>query len=201
VGIDTSEEMVNRCRAAASSRGAANVAFLRMDAEQLRFQDAVFDAALCSLGLMYMPAPIAALSEMRRVLGPGGRAVAAVWGERKNCGWAGIFPAVEARVETDVCPLFFQLGTGDTLAAAFSSAGFADVRAERLRTTLYWNSATEACRAAFAGGPVALAYSRFDRQIREEAHADYLESIEPYRHGSGYEVPGEFVVVSARKPG
>jgi hypothetical protein len=42
---------------------------------------------------------------------------------------------------------------------------------------------------------VALAYSHFDAATRESAHAEYLESIAAYRHGSGYRVPGEFVVV------
>ena len=31
--------------------------------------------------------------------------------------------------------------------------------------------------AAFAGGPVALAYSRMEDDVREGAHAEYLESI------------------------
>jgi len=54
--------------------------------------------------------------------------------------------------------------------------------------------------AAFAGGPVALAYSRFDATTREEAHAEYLESISGFRSGDGqYDIPGEFVAVSGKK--
>jgi ubiquinone/menaquinone biosynthesis C-methylase UbiE len=200
VGTDISEEMVNRCRAAASARHIGNVAFLRVDAEQLRFQDNVFDAALCSLGLMYVPDPAQAVAEMCRVLGPGGRAVAAVWGDRRHCGWAGIFPIVDARVKSDVCPMFFQLGTGDNFATAFSTAGFDGIHAERLETRLRYSSPEEACGAAFAGGPVAMAYSRFDEPTRAAAHAEYIESIAVYRNGSGYDIPGEFVIVSARKP-
>lgn len=39
-----------------------------------------------------------------------------------------------------------------------------------------------------------MAYSRFDERTRKEAHTEYLASIEPYRVGQGYEIPGEFVV-------
>ena len=39
----------------------------------------------------------AALGESHRVLAPGGRFVAAVWGARRGCGWADIFPIVEQR--------------------------------------------------------------------------------------------------------
>lgn len=65
-----------------------------------------------------------ALKEMKRALKPGGRAVAAVWGRRAHCGWADIFPIVDARVKSEVCPLFFQLGTGDLLQQTFLAAGF-----------------------------------------------------------------------------
>lgn len=57
----------------------------------------------------------------------------------------------------------------------------------------------EACGATFVGGPVAMAYSRFDEETRAAAHAEYIESIAPYRNGSGYLIPGEFVVTAGRK--
>jgi hypothetical protein len=52
----------------------------------------------------------------------------------------------------------------------------------------------------FVGGPVALAWSRFDEATRRQARARYLESIAPWRRDGGYEIPGEFVVVCARNP-
>jgi SAM-dependent methyltransferase len=176
------------------------VQFERMDAESLTFTDSSFDVALCCLGLMYAPDPRRALEEMFRVLRPGGRAVAAVWGARERCGWAGIFPIVDARVQSEVCPMFFQLGTGRTLAASFEAAGFDPVETERLSTTLHYDTAEDACGAAFAGGPVALAYSRFDDAARASAHEEYLATIEPYRSPSGYSVPGEFVLVVGERP-
>ena len=49
------------------------------------------------------------------------------------------------------------------------------------------------------GGPVALAYSRFSEKMKKEAEADYLASIEPFKKGEGYFVPGEFVVTIGHK--
>jgi hypothetical protein len=137
---------------------------------------------------------------MRRLLRPGGRAAAAVWGARRKCGWAEIFPITDARVASEVCPMFFHLGTGDMLARAFEAAGFTEVRSERLSITLSYASAEDALAAVFCGGPVALAYSRFDEATRRAVHAEYLESIAAYRTGDGYAVPGEFVVAAARAP-
>ncbi len=171
-----------------------------MDAEHLESADSGFDVALCALGLMYLPEPERALGEMRRVLRPGGRLVSAVWGERAHCGWAGLFGIVQAEVASEVCPLFFRLGQAGALARACTEAGFEAVSTECITTTLDYASADEACEAAFVGGPVALAWSRFDAPVRERVRRHYLESIAPWRDGEAYRVPGEFVVVSARRP-
>ena len=46
---------------------------------------------------------------------------------------------------------------------------------------------------------MALAYSRFDEKTRTEIHAEYLATIESFRDGERYAVPGEFVVVRGTK--
>jgi ubiquinone/menaquinone biosynthesis C-methylase UbiE len=199
IGIDISEHMIEKARAQAARQHLQHITFDRMEAEDLWLPSNVFNVAMCALGLMYVPDPAQAVQEMHRVLKTGGRAVAAVWGQRDCCGWAAVFPIVATRVHSEVCPLFFQLGTGDRLAQTFQAAGFTNVTCERLSTSLLYASAEEACGAAFAGGPVALAYSRFDARTREAAHAEYLSAIATYGTGEGYAIPGEFVVVRGDK--
>jgi ubiquinone/menaquinone biosynthesis C-methylase UbiE len=199
VGTDLAAHMVEYAQQAAARQHLPQVTFSRMDAEDLQLPDGTFDAALCALGLMYVPDPVGALRGMLRVLKPGGRAVAAVWGRRDRCGWAEIFPIIEARVQSEVCPLFFQLGTGDTLAETFQRAGLQHIASERLSTTLHYASAADACGAAFAGGPVALAYAHFDDRTRQAARSEYLAAIEAYRTASGYALPGEFVLAYGSK--
>ena len=196
---DLSDAMVAHIAAEAHRRNLRQVAPYRMDAESLEFPDASFDAVLCALGLMYVPDPRAALREISRVLRPGGRAAIAVWGAREKCGWAEIFSIVDRRVQSEVCPMFFQLGSADILRCVMEEAALIDVEAVRLSTTLRYSSPEEACSAAFAGGPVALAHSRFDAATRDEAYAEYLASIEPWRSHTGYHVPGEFVVAHGRR--
>ena len=178
----------------------SSCSFLRMDAENLSLPDGRFDVALCGLGLMYMPNPEQALRETRRVLRPGGRISLAVWGERRNCGWSPVFAIVDAEVESEVCPLFFRLGQQDTLARACAEAGFEDVKHRRITTTLVYADSSEACDAVFVAGPVALAWSRFNDEVRARARARYLEAIDPWRHGEGYRIPGEFVIAAAVVP-
>lgn len=194
--IDLSEGMLEKARARANEHKINNISFQQMDAESLDFAENSFDVVVCSLGLMYFPNPQKALQEMFRVLKPGGRASALVWGNRNKCGWADIFPIVDRRVASDVCPLFFQLGGKHALERAFTKAGFGDVISQRFSLMLHFNDEEEACIAAFLGGAVALAYQKFDNQTQREADQEYLASIKQYRNEKGYDVPGEFVVAS-----
>lgn len=199
VATDISGEMVDLADREASLRQVRHIAFQRMDAEQLELEDDHFDAALSCLGVMYMPDPLKSMQEMHRVLKPGGRAVTAIWGERKNCGWAEIFPIVDRKVASDVCPMFFQQGTGNTMEYTFSEAGFRNIETRRFRVSLHFSNRDHVLTAAFYGGPVALAYNKFDEQTREEVHQEYLDSVAPYRNGSGYDIPGEFLIVKGYK--
>ena len=79
VGIDFSPEMVAVAERRARQTGATNVSFRTMDAEQLELPDASFDAVTCACGLIFFPDVHRALTEMRRVLKPGGRIAFATW--------------------------------------------------------------------------------------------------------------------------
>jgi ubiquinone/menaquinone biosynthesis C-methylase UbiE len=200
VGTDLSGQMVDVARQRAAERQLRNVTFARMDAETLDLPDATFDVVTCSLGLMYVPDPVRAVREWLRVLKPGGRVAIGVWGKRVNCGWSPVFPIVDAEVETEVCPLFFSLGEPGSLATLCRDAGFADVHEERIATILKYRDADEACDAVFVGGPVALAWSRFDRDVRARVRTRYKHAIEPWRRSQGYRIPGEFVIVAGTAP-
>jgi SAM-dependent methyltransferase len=171
-----------------------------MDAETLELPDAGFEVVLCALGLMYMPNPEQALREMRRVLRPAGRISLAVWGERSKCGWSALFPIIDAEVASEVCPLFFELGQQDALVRLCDGAEFEAIQHRRISITLTFADASDACNAAFVGGPVALAWSRFSDEVRARVRAAYLDSIEKWSFGNSFRIPGEFVIAAAVAP-
>lgn len=200
LGIDLSQRMVDAAQRHARDLDLPHATFARMDAESLALPDAGFDLALCALGLMYLPDPAAALREMCRVLRPGGRVALAVWGERARCGWAPLFPIVDAEVASEVCPLFFGLGQGEALACLCAASGLQVTDQRRRADMLDYAGADEACEAAFAGGPVALAWSRFDAEVRDRVRSRYVQAIAPWRVAQGYRIPAEFVIVTAIRP-
>jgi len=196
MATDISDRMVG----AIARRACPNVLTQRADAEDLPFSDGEFDAALCVLGLMYPADPGQAIAEIHRVVRPGGRVAVCVWGRRERCGWNAVFPIIEARVSSGVCPMFFALGAPGALASAFRRAGFAVAQEERMTHDLAWPDADETCAAIFAGGPVALAYDRLDPPARAAVHRAFLASVAAYREGEGYRIPGEFVLLRAARP-
>jgi ubiquinone/menaquinone biosynthesis C-methylase UbiE len=198
-GVDISEQMIAVATASAAALAHPNLTFARNDMETTGAPDAAFDAVVSAFGLMYAADRRAVAREMARVLVPGGRVSVAVWGRRSACGWAEVFPIIDARVESEVCPLFFSTGVPGALRALFELAGFTEVVEERLAVTLEWASGEEAASAMLAGGPVALAWKRFSPEVRAAVQAEYLASIAAYRVGTGYAVPSEVVFATARR--
>ena len=78
--VDISPEMIDLARQRSASLGLSNIEFLEGRAEELPAPTGGFDAVLASLSLMYVIDRAAAAREIARVLRPGGRFVAAVWG-------------------------------------------------------------------------------------------------------------------------
>ena len=75
-GIDVSPQQINFAR---RHRAHPNVTFETGDAMSLLFPDSSFDAAVCGLGLNYIPNAVQGLLEFRRVVRPGGVVAIYVW--------------------------------------------------------------------------------------------------------------------------
>jgi SAM-dependent methyltransferase len=76
--IDASLAMVARTKERASAMG-LTIEALTMDGEDLAFPDASFDAAISVLGVILFPDAVRGLSELRRVVRPGGRIALITW--------------------------------------------------------------------------------------------------------------------------
>lgn len=73
-GIDFAASMVAEAR-----RAYPRAQFREGDAEDLPFEDATFDAAVCAFGMLHFARPEQAAAEAYRVLKPGGRYAFTVW--------------------------------------------------------------------------------------------------------------------------
>lgn len=73
VGVDVTSAMLTACKKRVEEAGLANVTLREGNAEALPFCDERFDVVLTRLTLHHMANPQRVLSEMHRVLRPGGR--------------------------------------------------------------------------------------------------------------------------------
>ena len=71
-GIDMEESQIGMAQSAAGAGGHSNATFHVGDITALPFEDNVFDVAHCHAVLMHVPDTRAVLSEVKRVLKPGG---------------------------------------------------------------------------------------------------------------------------------
>lgn len=78
--LDLSPDMITIADERISALGITNVRLVEGRAEEIPAEDAEFDSIVASLSLMYAIDRAAAARECARVLRPGGRLVATVWG-------------------------------------------------------------------------------------------------------------------------
>ena len=112
--------MLARGVAELEAAGLANLALIRGDATQLPFADAAFDGLCCFAALHLFADPLAALDEMRRVLGPGGR-IAIMTSVRRQL----TLPPLKPLIERTSGMRVFE---SDEIVAALQERGFENVR-------------------------------------------------------------------------
>jgi ubiquinone/menaquinone biosynthesis C-methylase UbiE len=145
ISTDFSEPMVAAASRRAEELGVANVELRTMDAERMDLDDASVDGVLCRWGYMLMADPVAALSETRRVLRPGGRVAFSVWADPQANPWASV-PAKALLDHTGGeppdprAPGIFAMASEERTRELLSEAGLEPRRMEHVE--MVWAFAT-----------------------------------------------------------
>jgi ubiquinone/menaquinone biosynthesis C-methylase UbiE len=130
VGLDFNAGMLARARASEPA-----VEWQEGNAMALPFADDTFDVVVCQQALQFFPDAGKALEEVRRVLVPAGRFVAAVWCEIESSpGHHALARALERHVSAEAAGLMysvFRLADAQALEALLSTAGFQQVHVQR----------------------------------------------------------------------
>ncbi len=183
---DMVPEMLAGARRRAAEAGIANIVFQGADMEALPFDDQSFDAVTCRLGLMYVPRPVQAAAEARRVLKPGGRAAYLVWGPHEdNTQFIVLDRVLEEVMGLDPHEGAFtttRFGAPGKLAEVLADGGFEQVDLQSLRFSPRVDPAIGFWRpqVALRLGDRLDGLSAAERDRLDTAMA---EGFEPYRDG------------------
>jgi ubiquinone/menaquinone biosynthesis C-methylase UbiE len=135
LATDISAAMLSIAARVAQQEGLMNITTRVMNAEQLDLEDNIFDAAICRLGLMLLPHPRQAMSEIRRVLKPGGNFAALIWSAPKHNPLFALPLAIVAKYGRETSahgPDLFALADPTVFARELTEAGFHNVSTQAL---------------------------------------------------------------------
>ena len=207
LATDLSPALVELAAAAARRAGHANVSARVSDAESLDLEPGSFDAAVCRLGLMLMPAPLRALRGIRAALRPGGRACAVVFGAPRGnpCIGAVVSTALRRAGLPPPDPAapgtLSSLGAPGRLAALFGEAGFDDVRAGAIDAPFRLPSARHYLDfVRTSASPVRRILAGLAPAEAEAAWAEMEERLRAFETADGWVGPNELAWASGRRP-
>jgi SAM-dependent methyltransferase len=205
LATDIAEGIIDLAQQVARERGLNQIETRVMDGEKPNLPDASFDAVLCRLGLMYLPHPVAALSEWRRVLKPGGRVAVLVFSPADRNGW-GAMPVSIIRRRAQLPPPLpgqpgpFSLGGPGVLEGVFRQAGFADPEIRAAPVPLQMSSTSEYIRfAREAFGAFNQMMAHLTPEERESVWSEVEAAMRAFEGPKGFEAPGECLVAAAAK--
>jgi ubiquinone/menaquinone biosynthesis C-methylase UbiE len=161
LATDFSSQMLSFAEQRAISLGIQDVIeFKEGDAETIDLPPLTFDAALCRFGLMLLPDPKAALSNIYRSLVDGGHFAAAVWATPDKVPFASVPMSIILKETNSQPPPLgtpgpFSLSDESTLKNSYLSSGFKDPAVEYINVVLEFDSPDDFTTFIIEhGGPV-----------------------------------------------
>jgi len=206
LATDISEGILAFAAQEARRAGHDNVATRVMDGESLDLGDATFDVVMSRVGLIYFPDQQRALREMHRVLVPGGRVAAIVYATADKNGFFSVPVGIVRRHAKLGPPLPgqpgpFSLGGAGALDAAFTRAGFTEVKVETISAPLRMKSSAECLRFEQESfGALHQMLSSLDSAAQQAAWAEVGTALAAFDDArEGFIAPCELVIAVGTK--
>lgn len=207
LATDISPALLEHAAVVAAQQGLSQVATLEADGEDLAgIADESFDAAVSRVGLIYFPDQHRALSEIHRVLRPGGRLSSVVYATPDRNGFFALPVGVIRRI-ADLpapgpgLPGPFSLAGPGVAEAAYVAAGFVDVSVTAIPSPVRMASARECVRFEHESfGALHQMLAGVGPDERDAAWREILEVLEQFEGPDGFVGPCEMLVVSGTRP-
>jgi SAM-dependent methyltransferase len=206
VAADLSAELLEIAKQRAEQRGLNNVTTQVADAHELPFGENSFDLATCRFGVMFFSDCHEALSELLRVLKPGGRACFIAWGPFDQPYWSSTMGIVHKHVGGPLMAPgganMFRFAEPGSLSEALRSAGFDDVQEEATTLPWSWPGPVEEVweYAQAVSTPFRPLLERVGSEDWEKVNADVHAAVARYSDGETVNFGVHVVLASGKKP-
>lgn len=191
-GVDASTEMIAMARTLAPE-----LDWREGNAMKLPFADATFELAVSQQMLQFVPDRVAALREIRRVLVPGGRLVAATWRARREQPLYEVLGQIAERHLGAANEKRFSFGDDSALRAVLSDAGFTAIRVEVVTRTDHYRQFPYRLNALAANFDLS-GLSAAEREARlSTVEAESIEASKPFAVEGGIAAPSSANLVTA----
>jgi ubiquinone/menaquinone biosynthesis C-methylase UbiE len=209
LATDLAPNMLAVARRRAAGLEIHNLDFRIMDAEAPDGDlfERPFDAALCRWALMFFPDPAAGVRRLARLLVPGGRMAAAVWGRRAEVPIIGLRLDLASRflgipLSPPGAPDTFRLGEPGAVEDVFREAGLADVEGVRMTAVFEFESlATFARFQRDVAGPRLLPLAQQPPAVQERFWQEMAAAARPFAEPGGtVRLPNVTYCVAGRRP-
>jgi len=210
-GIDISEPMLRVAQALAdqASGDTAPVTFVKADAQTHRFSGEPFDLVFSRFGVMFFENPVAAFSNVRSAMRPGGHMAFCCWQPRA----VNPFMTVPAMAAMELLPAPpempprapgpFAFEEADYVAEVLAGAGFESVAVTPLQKPLTFGrglSLTDIVERLVQIGPIAQMVREAPEDLQQPVRDKVIEAVAPfYSEDTGMTLDGQFWQVTARR--
>ena len=207
LGVDISTPMLERASKRAAAQAQSSIALQNSDAATYGFAPQSFDRVYSRFGVMFFADPVAAFSNIRAALKPGGRLAFVCWQPLDLNPWMAITISVatqylerpEPPAPNDPGPFAFR--DPERVTAILSGAGFTGIEMTPNHQALAFEpDIAGTVNKLIQLGPMAQPIAQAPEDVQARIKTDLAAAIEAYITVDGVKIDSATWIVSAENP-
>lgn len=203
--IDLSEKMVTLANENAQRRDIRNYKSIVSNATELPFENNAFDDVICRFGIMFFPDIAKGLTEMTRVLKPGGKLAVAVWAAPElNPFLTLLGQTVMEKLDLPKpdpdAPNIFRCAPPGYTNKLFTGAGLVNIAEKNIKGEMWYDSPEQYWElSSDVAGPIMEVMKNAPTEVVEDIKATVIKRTATFLSDGKLSIGWEAIIVSGSK--